>query len=58
MSSYCEPKDHIWVALVGGYGFDADYDTTVCIRCECYSGVRRMDTSARPAHPDTQIGRR
>lgn len=56
---YCKPADHIWVALAGGKGYDADYDTTVCILCHCYSSVRKPPKhEARPPSPLTQIGRK
>lgn len=54
---YCNPDEHTWVAVVGGRGFNPDFDSTVCIRCECYSSVRKPKHEARKPHPATMAGR-
>lgn len=55
---YCKPDEHTWVAVVGGKGYDYNFNTNVCIRCECYSSVRKPPKhEARQPHPLTQIGR-
>lgn len=57
---YCKPDQHMWVALVGGRGYNADFDSMVCILCRCYSSVRRDQPkhTARPPHPNTMAGRK